>query len=176
MAYADTAGAIGSLYRLSATGTVDRMLTGVGISNGLGWSADERTFFYTDTPTQGVDAFDYDADSGEIRDRRRVITIAAADGVPDGLAIDAAGCFWVAVWGGGEVRRYTPDGVLDRTISLPVTNVTSCAFGGDRLDTMFITTARWGLDAQELERQPLAGAVFAADPGTTGVLDHQFAG
>jgi sugar lactone lactonase YvrE len=177
MAYDETRGAgIASLFRLSPEYAVEQMLAGVTTSNGLGWSADERTFFYTDSPTGGVDAFDYDPDSGSIANRRRVITIEPDAGVPDGLAIDSDGCLWVAVWSGGEVRRYSPDGVLDRRISLPASNITSCAFGGSGLDTLFITSARWGLNEDELAQQPLAGSVFAVDPRATGLLPQEFSG
>jgi sugar lactone lactonase YvrE len=167
MADDETPGA-GSLYRLDPDGTVTTMLTGVPISNGLAWSADERTMYYVDSPTGGVDAFDFDPDAGTIANRRRAATVPAGAGAPDGMTIDHDGCLWVAMWGGSAVHRYTPDGSLDTVVSLPTSQVTCCAFGGGGGDELFITTGRLGLSDQQLGAQPQAGGLFRCRPGTSG--------
>jgi len=167
MAYDETPGA-GSLYRLDPDGTVTTMLTGVTISNGLAWSADQRTMWYIDTPTHGVDAFDFDAEAGTIANRRRVVAVPEADGSPDGMTVDHDGCLWVAMWGGAAVRRYRPDGTLDTVVALPVSQVTSAAFGGGRADELYVTSAREGLSDEQLAAQPHAGALFRVRPGVTG--------
>lgn len=175
MAYDFTEGAA-SLYRLDPDHRVSEVVRNVTISNGLGWSPDHRTVYYIDSSTQRIDAFDYDRDSGEITGRRAVVEVPSGAGLPDGLTVDAEGCIWTAFWDGWAVRRYTPDGFLDRELRLPVSRVTSCAFGGDDLATLYITSARDGLDESQLAEQPLAGAVFAYDPGVPGLPEHRFDG
>ena len=167
MAYSERPGA-GALYRLDAGSSVTRVLDGVGISNGLDWSADQRTFYYTDTPTQRVVAFDYDVTSGDLGDRRVLVRIEPEHGAPDGLTVDAEGYLWVALWNGWSVRRYTPDGRLDRVIRLPVAQVTSCAFGGPDLRDLYVTSAAYNLSADDRRAQPLAGSVFRLRPGPIG--------
>jgi sugar lactone lactonase YvrE len=113
-------------------------------------------------------AFAYDLDDGLMGRRTAVIELQQDRAVPDGLCVDDDGCVWVALWGAGAVHRYTPDGRLDTIVSVAAEQVTSCAFGGSGLATLFITTARSGLAPEEAERQPLAGSVFAVEPGVTG--------
>jgi sugar lactone lactonase YvrE len=175
MAYDLTPGA-GSLYRLDPDLAVTKLLDGVTISNGLTWSADGTTMFYIDSPTQGVDAFDYDPEAGRLANRRRIVDIPAAAGLPDGMTIDAEGCLWVALYGGAAVHRYTPEGRLDTTLSFPVTNITCPAFGGPGLGLLYVTSARDGLDERQLAAQPHAGAVFTADVGAQGLPGLRFAG
>jgi sugar lactone lactonase YvrE len=175
MAYDLTPGA-GSLYRLDPDLTVTKLLDGVTISNGLAWSADGTTMYYIDSPTQGVDAFDYDSGAGRLANRRRIVDIPAAAGLPDGMAIDAEGCLWVALYGGAAVHRYTPEGRLDTTLSFPVTNITCPVFGGPGLGLLYVTSARDGLDERQLAAQPHAGAVFTADVGAQGLPGLRFAG
>lgn len=163
-----------ALYRLDPDGTVHTMLSEVQLSNGMGWSPDERTFYYIDTRTGGVDAFDFHADSGEISGRRRLVTVDG--GKPDGMTTDDTGCLWVAVIGSGQVRRYTPAGELDTVVSLPASRVTSCAFGGAGRDELFITTAREKLDEATLAAQPHAGSLFHCHAGVTGPPATSFAG
>lgn len=172
MAYDEAEGAA-SLYRLDSNGTVTRMLEGVTISNGLAWSDDRRTMFYIDTPTQRVDAFTYALETGEITDRRPVVQIPANLGSPDGMTIDAEGGLWVALWGGSAVHRYV-EGRLDRVIALPVSQPTSCAFGGPDLDELFVTSAWKGLSAERRAAEPLAGSLFRIRPGVRGVLPFAF--
>lgn len=175
MAYAQTPGA-GSLYRLDPDGSVRTMVTPVTISNGLGWSPDGGVMYYADTPTGGVDAFDFDAPTGAIASRRRMITIEHADGSPDGLTVDDEGGIWVALWQGGAVRRYHPDGSLDVIVEVPASQVTSCAFGGKRGDELYITTAAGGLSPEQRAAQPHAGGLFRCSPGVTGPAATAFAG
>ncbi|MEX5710138.1 SMP-30/gluconolactonase/LRE family protein [Parafrankia sp. FMc6] len=171
MAYAETSGA-GSLYRLAPDGTVSVVLTGVTVSNGLAWSPDGARAYYVDSPTSRVDVFDYDSERG-LSNRRTLLTVSADGGAPDGLTVDADGYLWVALWGGGAVHRYSPTGRLDGIVPLPVPRVTACTFGGDRLDTLYITTSQVGTD---LTRYPAAGAVFALAPGVRGQPVQPFTG
>jgi sugar lactone lactonase YvrE len=167
---------IGALYRLDASQMVEQLLTGITISNGIAWSTNARAMYYVDSVTGGVDAFELD-DEGNLGRRRQVVQLdASRDGGPDGLTLDSDGCIWVACWGGSAVRRITVKGRIDAIIQLPVTNVTSVAFGGRNLDDLYITTARAGLDHQALEAQPHAGDVFVAHPGVTGVRTARFGG
>ena len=172
MAYAMTPGA-GTLYRLNPDRTVDRVLTGVGISNGLQWSRDGSTVYYSDTATGRVDSFDFDPETGAFSGRRPFVEVVGRQGAPDGLAIDEEDGLWVALWGGGAVHRYDAAGRLSEVVELPVPKVTACAFGGDDLRTLFITTSRDGLAAGEL---PAAGAVLSARAGVPGATPHAFVG
>jgi sugar lactone lactonase YvrE len=165
----------GSLYRLDADLRVTVLVEGVTISNGLGWSPDGETMYYVDTPTMRIDAFDYDPESGATS-RRRPFVELEGPGRPDGLCVDVEGAVWIALWPGWCVRRYLADGTLDASIPLPVAEVSSCAFGGDGLDSLFITTAWAGLSAEERSSQPLAGGLFRATPGVSGLPRAAFAG
>lgn len=164
MAYDQTEGAA-AMYRLDGDGTVHRVLTGLTVSNGLVWSADGHTAYYVDTPTQRIDAFDYRTEDG-LTGRRPVVHIPADAGGPDGLTIDTEGNLWVALYGGGAVRGYSPDGTLLHEVRVPATQVTACTFGGPDLATLYITTSQQGIDRAE---QPLAGALFRADVGAAGL-------
>lgn len=163
----------GSLYRLDPDGTVTCMVTDVSISNGIAWSLDDATMYYIDTPTCGIDAFDFDADSGTISNRRCIVQIDPTDGAPDGLVVDAAGCLWVGLWEGWAVRRYGTDGELLGVVDVPVARVTKCAFGGPDLDELYVTTA--APENADLT-QPHAGGVFRAHTGIRGVPTQTFAG
>jgi sugar lactone lactonase YvrE len=158
-----------ALYRLDPDHSLHTIVTGVSISNGLGWSPDGTTMYYTDTRTGGVDAFDHDPSTGALTNRRRLITVDR--GWPDGLTVDADGCLWVALWDGWGVRRYAPDGRLLTTVEVPAQRVTSCAFAGE---TLYLTTARIGV--QDFTDQPAAGSIFAHDAGTTGLPAGEWAG
>ena len=171
MAVDNTPGA-GTLYRLDPDGTVHVALREVTVSNGIGWSPDGGTAYYIDTPTMRVDAFDHDPDRG-LSGRRPLVRFDEADGVPDGLAVDADGHLWVAMHRGGTIHRYRPDGTFDGLVEVPVRNVTACTFGGPRLDQLFITTSRRGLGEGA---EGAAGALFRADVAVTGLPASTFAG
>ena len=112
--------------------------------------------------------------TGSIANRRTFVEVPADAGVPDGLTVDAAGFVWLALWGGAALRRYAPDGTLERVVPLPVTHPTSCAFGGAALDELYVTSARRPLTAEEKARQPQAGGVFRVRPGVVGRPAHLF--
>jgi sugar lactone lactonase YvrE len=172
MAYNARAGA-GSLYRVEADGSVETALAGVTISNGLAWSADGSTAFYVDSTTHAIDTFAFDGARGSLGERRRFAEVEESLGMPDGIAIDAEGGVWVALWDGGAVRRYAPDGTLDAVVPLPCGRVTACAFGGDDLSDLFITTSRIELPPGA---DPSAGALFRCVPGVRGQAVLEFAG
>ncbi|MGI8553707.1 MAG: SMP-30/gluconolactonase/LRE family protein [Dehalococcoidia bacterium] len=172
----DFAPGAGSLYRLDPDHRLTLVVPTVTISNGLGWSPDKRTMYYIDTPTRGVDAFDFEIDTGAIARRRRLITIPRGAGSPDGMTVDADGCLWVALWGGSSMHRYTPDGHLDRNVALPAAFITSGAFGGPNLDVLYITSAANPVPAAERSAQPHAGAVFACHPGVRGLAANEYGG
>jgi sugar lactone lactonase YvrE len=166
----------GTLYRLDPDGRVHTMVTPVGISNGLDWSLDGRTMYYIDSLASRIDRFDFDPAAGSIANRREFVIIDPADGLPDGLTVDAEGGIWVALWAGGAVRRYLPDGSLDRVVRLPVTHPTTCAFGGPDLGDLYITSATCELSDEERRRQPSAGGLFRHRPGVAGRPAHAFRG
>jgi sugar lactone lactonase YvrE len=166
----------GTLYRLDSDGSVTPMVTGVSTSNGIDWSLDNRTAYYVDTPTGRIDSFDFDVEAGVLSNRRPFVEIPSSDGHPDGLIVDAEGFVWLCLWQGAAVRRYSPDGLLDRVIPMPATQVTKCAFGGRDLDELFITTAWVGLSESERQQQPLAGALFRICPGVKGKRVNRFGG
>jgi sugar lactone lactonase YvrE len=168
MAYDKQPGA-GTLYRLDPDRSVHVMLENVTVSNGLDWSPDGSLAYYNDTDTGRVDVFDYESDAG-LSGRRPFVETGAR---PDGLAVDAEGGVWVALSNASAVRRYTADGALDEVVELPVTKVTACTFGGPRLDQLFITTSREGLDTGV---EPAAGSLFRAVPGVIGLPVREFAG
>jgi sugar lactone lactonase YvrE len=168
---------LGRLYRLDADGSTHVILHDVGTSNGIAWSLDRRTLYYIDTPLLRVDAFDYDDATGNIANRRTIITVPPGIGRPDGSTIDAAGMLWVAMWEGGRVTRWNPHtGELLQTIRLPVSRVTSCAFGGPDFETLYLTSARNGLSDEQLARQPLAGGLFRVKPGVCGMRAPAYQG
>ncbi|MFF0089147.1 SMP-30/gluconolactonase/LRE family protein [Streptomyces canus] len=160
----------GTLSRITGDGTHRTVLDDVAVSNGTGWSPDGRLMYYIDSPTRRVDVFDHE--SGRLSDRRPFVGIEDGAGFPDGLTVDADGCVWVALWDGGAVRRYTPDGSLDHVITLPTPRVTACAFGGPDLTDLYITTARVGLAAPH----PVAGSLLVVPGAGKGVAQQPFAG
>ena len=164
----------GSLYRFDADGSVHEMDSGFTVSNGLGWSPDGRTFYFTDTFRRVIYAYDFSAATGAIGNRRVFARTVESDGYPDGLAVDAEGHVWVAFWGGWKVVRYDPDGKQEREIRFPVANPTACTFGGRDLDELYVTTARLGVKADELAKQPLAGDLFRVRLGIQGQEEPLF--
>ncbi|WP_369246380.1 SMP-30/gluconolactonase/LRE family protein [Streptomyces sp. R41] len=159
----------GTLSRIAPDGTVRTILDDVAVSNGTGWSPDGRLMYYIDSPTRRIDVFDVGED--QLPTNRRPLA-DVDDGFPDGLTVDADGCVWVALWDGGAVRRYTPDGELDRVVELPVRRPTACAFGGADLTDLYITTARTGLEAPH----PMSGSVLVVPGAGKGLPQPAFAG
>jgi sugar lactone lactonase YvrE len=165
------------LYRVDTDLTVTEMLKGVTISNGIVWSHDRKRMYYIDTPTRRIDVFDYDERQGTIAGRRSCIEVPETMGYPDGMTIDDQGCLWVALFGGSRVVCWNPDtGEQLARVDLPVSNVTSCAFGGRNLDELYITTARHLLSKEQLAQQPHAGGLFVARPGAKGVPATAYGG
>lgn len=162
----------GTLYRLDPDGSVHTALEAVTTSNGIGWSPDGSRVYYIDSATQRIDIYDYDLDEAQLSNRRTLVEIPPEDGTPDGLAIDAEGGIWIALYGGGTVRRYGEHGALDEEIRLPVAYPTACAFGGTDLEQLYITSSTLG-DAPGSD--PLAGSVFVCEPGVAGlsVLEYK---
>ncbi|MGN6681727.1 MAG: SMP-30/gluconolactonase/LRE family protein, partial [Streptosporangiaceae bacterium] len=165
---ADESPGKGSFYRLDTDLNVTEIYTGLGISNGLGWSPDDRRMYYIDSLAYRVDMLDYDPVTGQMGDRRLFVALGSDDVMPDGMAVDAEGGVWVAVWGGGVIQRYDADGRLTGVVRVPAANVTSCAFGGPDLDTLFITTAAGP--------GRLAGALFSCASGVRGLPTFSFGG
>jgi sugar lactone lactonase YvrE len=150
----------GSLYRVTPSLTVTKVLSGLTVPNGIDWSPDGRTMYFTDSAWHRIDAFRFDPFSGSLGERRTFASFLPGDGAPDGLTVDSDGCVWVALWGGWSVRRYSPGGTHDFTIDLPVQHVSSCGFGGAGLHDLYITTAFFGLDPGTKRSQPAAGGLF----------------
>lgn len=165
-----------ALYRLDPDLRVAKVLEGVTISNGLGWSPDRDSMYYADSPTGGVDVFDYDETTGDVENRRRLIAIPPDLGMPDGLTVDAEGFIWVAIYGGSCVRRYSPDGGLDAVVELPAGQATSCTFGGPDLTDLYITTGSENFDPRKRTAEPHAGGIFCCKPGVRGLPAGEFAG
>jgi len=166
----------GALYRIDGGGNVTAIDGPTTISNGIDWSPDGSLMYYIDSATHRLDVFDFDLVTGSAEERRPLVRFEASMGLPDGMSVDGAGGLWVAFYDGWAVHRFTPDGVLDRTVTLPIQRPTSCCFGGADLDLLYVTSARDGLTEAELREQPLAGAVFVVEPGVTGSVVTAFAG
>ena len=165
----------GSLYRYEADGSCERVLDGLGIPNTFAWSPDDATMYFADSMDRTIWAFEFDAESGTLGERR--VFAETPEGIyPDGSALDAEGYLWNAQFDGSRVVRYAPDGSVDRIVEVPVQRPTSCAFGGPDLDVLYLTSARMGLTVQRLAKQPLAGALLALDVGVAGLPEPRFAG
>jgi sugar lactone lactonase YvrE len=164
----------GALYRFDPDGSAHRMLSDVTISNGLGWSPDDRWMYYVDTGRKSIDVFSFDATDGSISHRRTLVSIPTEQGLPDGLAVDSEGSIWLALWGGGAVHRYSPNGDLVEIVDIPATQVSSCAFGGRDLRDLFVTTAATGLSRSG---STLAeGGLFRVRVRTPGLPTNPFRG
>ncbi|SDC06417.1 Sugar lactone lactonase YvrE [Terribacillus halophilus] len=163
----------GAFYRMELDQTLTRVIDGIGNSNGLAWSPDHKYFYYIDTPTGEVQCFDYDGETGEISNPR--IAVSFKDGKPDGMTIDEEGKLWIAHYGGSKVSRWNPaTGERLEDVHLPVSQVTSCTFGGPERKTLYITTARQNLTEEDLEKQPLAGGIFVYETDVVGAPSYRF--
>ena len=160
---------LGTLYRLDSGGTLTPVVKGATVSNGIGWSPDGTRMYYNDSPMRRIDMFDYDQATGEAFERRMFADLSGADGFPDGLTVDADGYVWVAMFAGGALRRFTPAGHQDAVIPLPVSQPTSCAFGGPGMADLFVTTAYRDLSEAQRAAEPLAGRLLRLRPGPVGL-------
>jgi sugar lactone lactonase YvrE len=167
--------ASGTLYRVDPDLRVTAVDAGYRVTNGPTFSPDGRTMYHNDSARQVTYAFDLD-DDGSASNRREFARYGGDDGYPDGMTVDAEGCLWIAFWDGWCVRRFSPNGERLAKLGVPVQRPTSCAFGGEGLETLFITSARRDLEGTELARQPLAGGLFAVVPGVHGIAELPFAG
>ena len=173
MAFDERPGA-GTLHRLDLDGTVRTVLDGLTVSNGLGWSPDDRTMYLSDSGATSVWAFDYDLDTGTPSNRRVLLDFTDdPDGVADGLTVDDEGCLWTALWGGGQVRRYSPAGELLTVVDVDAQNTTSCAFSGDLL---VISTSVQGMSDEAKVAQPDAGKLFTVRTGVTAPGAYPYRG
>ena len=167
----------GSLYRLDPDTRITCMKTSVICANGLGWSPDNRVFYFTESFRYGIYAYDFDSATGNISKRRLFASIGRnLDGFPDGLTVDEEGYVWSVHNAVGRVVRYSPSGAVDRVIEIPVPRPTSCIFGGDDLDVLYITSARETMTAEGIAQAPLSGSLFAMKPGVKGLPEPYFAG
>jgi sugar lactone lactonase YvrE len=165
----------GSLYSLFPDGTVKTLLTGVRISNGLTWSPDHSTLYYIDTPTRAVMAYKYDLSTGDISQPREAVHVPAELGWPDGMTSDTQGNLWIAMWGGAALTKWDPvSGRLLGKIPVPALNVTSCSFAGEGLADLYITSARKGMDDEQLVQYPLTGGLFRLRTDVKGVPTFSF--
>ena len=165
----------GRLYRYDPDGRCSEQVSAVSIANTVSCSPDGRTFYLADSAEQILYAYDMD-EAGDLGERRVFIHTRGEDGSPDGSAVDAEGFVWNAQWGAWRVVRYAPDGRIDRIVSVPVEQPSSCAFGGPDLTTMYVTSAHDGLSVDALSLQPLAGALFSFDAGVKGLPLPAFKG
>lgn len=152
---------VGALHRLDADLSCRRMDDGFIVSNGIAWPPDDRTMYFADSRAETVWAYDFDLDDGAIRNRRVFFSTRDIEGRCDGATVDAEGFYWCALVHGGAVARFDPKGRMERRIALPVRHPTMCSFGGERLDTLYVTSAASMVPEAERAAQPLAGALFA---------------
>ena len=166
----------GTLYRLDPDGSVHTMDSGLLLPNGIAWNMASTLLYFTDSLARTIYVYDFDATTGTISNRRVFVSTPEADGLPDGLTIDDDDFLWSASWGGGRLTRYDPDGRVERVVSLPVPQVTSCAFGGPTRNELFITSAHSGLSEADRRRYPLSGDLFHITTDITGQPRPRFQG
>lgn len=164
----------GTLWSVSADGSCRALLSNCRIPNGLAWSPDGGRMYFADTGDGAIRVYDYDLATGAISSERTIAQLD--DGAPDGATVDEQGYYWSAVYGGWRLERRAPDGRLDATFDVPVQNPTSCAFGGPKLDRLYVTSASQRLSTEELAAQPLAGAVMVLQVGVRGLPSTRFDG
>jgi sugar lactone lactonase YvrE len=175
---------LGRLYRIDPDGTATSVADGFICSNGPSFSPDGRVMYHTCSHERVINAYDIDLRTGHATNRRVFTRIDPTAGVPDGSTVDAEGYLWTTHWGGWRITRYAPDGRIDREIRMPVKSVTSCAFGGATMDTLFVTTAsiendngRWVyMDEAGFTAAPMMGGIFAIDVGIKGLPEPAFGG
>lgn len=166
----------GELFCLQGDHSWCLMDKDITVSNGIGWSPDRKIMYFTDSFRYAIYAYDYVAESGTIANRRIFVETSPEGGLPDGLTVDTEGFVWSAYCGGWRVVRYNPEGKVDREYRLPVANPTSCAFGGEHLDELYITSAALGLSEEDKRQHPQSGDLFCLKPGVAGMDEPRFAG
>jgi len=166
----------GALYRINVDGSCRELDGPFVCANGMDWSLDNRIFYFVDSGSRNIFAYDYDPATGDLENRRVLATVAAEEGTPDGMCIDTEGFLWVAHWNGWRVSRFDPQGRRERQIRMPVPQPTSLCFGGPDLDRLYITSAAMDLDRPTLEAAPLSGSLFMLEPGVKGLPPSWFEG
>lgn len=165
----------GALYVFDQQQGLQKKLGKLDISNGMAWSLNNERFYHIDSTSRNVKSYFFDPIRGDIKFEKIIVEIPENQGLPDGMTIDHEGKLWIAQWGGFGIGRWDPEnGQLLSRIDLPVPNVTSCAFGGEDLEYLFITTASQSLSKQQLEKYPLSGSVFVMKTGSKGLLPNKF--
>ncbi len=164
----------GEGYSISGGGKMKRLFSGLDSANSTCFSPDGSTMYFTDSTEREIWAYDYDLETGIPSGKRVFASFEGQPGLPDGSIVDSEGYLWNAQWGGYRIVRFSPSGEVDRVIELPVKNITCICFGGEPLDTLYITSARLGLTPEELEEQPLHGGVFSVKCGCTGLPEQRF--
>lgn len=162
-----------SLYSYTFPEDIETIIDKVGLSNGLCWSQDNKSFYYIDTLAAEVAQFSYDLENGKVSNRKSLIKFEKSQGAPDGMTIDREGNLWVAFWGGGCIRRFSPAGKVISVHELPVSQATSVAFGGEKMNQLFITSASYSLNQDKFAREPLAGSLFVMETDTQGFPEHR---
>lgn len=164
----------GNLYSFNGK-DAEVLIPNVTISNGMAWSPNHKTFYYIDTPTRQVQAFDYDLKTGKIANPRIAITIPKSFGWPDGMTSDTQGNLWIAMWGGAQITKWNPNtGALLQKIPVPALNTSCCAFGGKNMSELFITSARHGMSDEEIKKYPLSGGLFKVITNVEGMGTFEF--
>ncbi|SHI47604.1 SMP-30/gluconolactonase/LRE family protein [Pseudozobellia thermophila] len=159
----------GTLFRVDPTLKVKTEISGTTISNGMAWTSDRKTFYFSDTDTYKIDRYEYHLETGSLSNRQTAFKIPSTYGGADGMCIDSENMLWIAHWGGSCVRRWNPKtGEVLQKIDVDAPHVTSCCFGGKDLDTLYITTARSGLSQKQIEKHPKSGGLFAYRPKVKG--------
>ena len=166
----------GTFFRIAPDLSLTQTFGAFMVPNSVAFSPDDRSMYFADTHAHRIWVFDFDLDAGALSNRRVFKDLSGQPGLPDGSTVDVDGCLWNAEYRGGRVVRYTPEGRVDRVVELPVSQPTSCAFGGANLDTLYITTAAQKLTPEQIAREPHAGSLFAVRPGTHGLPEPHFAG
>jgi sugar lactone lactonase YvrE len=171
----DEVACTGTLYRLDPDLSTHVMCTDVHLSNGLGWSPDDRLLYYTDSLRRTIWVYDYDLATGAIERRRAFARVPDDAGVPDGLCVDADGFVWSAHWGGWRLTRYAPDGRIDRLVEMPAAQITCPVFGGPNLDVLYVSSAAIGMTGADFAKAPEGGGLFSLDAGVRGEAANRFA-
>lgn len=166
----------GSLWSLDSEQSLKQHFGGFVVGNGIGWSLDDKTMYFTDSERRCIDAYEFEKSEGEVGTKRNFTKVDIGNGLPDGLAVDEEGCVWSAQWDGACITRYTPDGIVDMVIEVPVPRPTSLAFGGSDLKTLYITSARFGLSDAFIRAYPMSGGLFSLNLGIRGCLPFKYKG